>query len=102
MIITDLLFNLPSESDNYREVTIKMEISQTIKLPDFTQRELEVLHRIASGETRKQIAEELGVKYTTIDNYMRSIFRLLGLHHQVELVLWAQNHKYGKVEAVNG
>jgi len=69
---------------------------ETIKLPDFTQRELDVIHLIAHAYTRQKVADALSISYKTVDTYMCSIFKKAGLHHQIELIAFAQVNGYGK------
>lgn len=73
---------------------IAMEMIQTTKLPDFTQRELDVVRLIAKTYTRQRVADTLGISYNTVDSYMHSIFKKVGLHRQIELIAFAQENGY--------
>jgi two-component system, NarL family, response regulator DevR len=56
---------------------------------DLTERELEVLNRLASGATNKVIAAELFLSVNTIRNYVQSILTKLDAHSKLEAVATA-------------
>jgi len=45
-----------------------------------TQREREVLHRIASGDTNKEIAARFGISPRTVETHRESLMEKLGIH----------------------
>jgi DNA-binding NarL/FixJ family response regulator len=49
-------------------------------LDRLTQREREVLHRIASGDTNKEIAARFGISPRTIETHRESLMDKLGIH----------------------
>jgi len=79
-----------------------METIQANKLPNFTPRELDVIQLLAHFKTRKQISACLSITYDTVDSYMHSIFKKVGLHKQVELIAFANENGFGKDEVING
>ncbi len=44
-----------------------------------TSREVEILQRVTSGLTNRQLAEELGVSTRTVDAHLRSVYAKLGV-----------------------
>jgi DNA-binding CsgD family transcriptional regulator len=44
-----------------------------------TAREIEILRRVTSGLTNRQLAEELGVSTRTVDAHLRSVYAKLGV-----------------------
>jgi DNA-binding NarL/FixJ family response regulator len=61
-------------------------------LPIFTplsDREIEVLERIASGGSNKEIADSLGISTQTVKNHISSILRKLSLNDRTQAVLFA-------------
>jgi DNA-binding CsgD family transcriptional regulator len=56
--------------------------SVTTGLARLTEREREVLHRAAHGETNAQIAADLGVTVHAVKFHLGSIFRKLGVHNR--------------------
>jgi len=55
-------------------------------------RELEVMRRIAQGEGLVQIAESLHLSPKTVTTYRARIMEKMGLHNNVELVRYAMEH----------
>ena len=53
---------------------------------DLTSRELEVVRLLLSNGRVSSIAKQLGISPHTVRNHLRSIFRKLGVHSQVELI----------------
>jgi DNA-binding NarL/FixJ family response regulator len=52
-------------------------------------REIEVLERIASGGSNKEIADSLGISTQTVKNHISSILRKLSLNDRTQAVLFA-------------
>jgi len=57
-----------------------------------TPREREILGRIASGATYKEVAQALHVSENTIKFYMRKILDKLHLQRRAQVVAWAARH----------
>jgi DNA-binding NarL/FixJ family response regulator len=57
--------------------------------PPPSERELEVLERIARGGSNREIAEELGISTQTVKNHISSILRKLSLSDRTQAVLYA-------------
>ena len=57
-----------------------------------SRRELEVLRRVAAGQTARQIAADLQLSEKTIATYRSRLTDKLGLSTNVELALYAQRH----------
>lgn len=51
-----------------------------------SQREIEILHRLASGLSAKQIAQELIVSIGTVKTHTKSIYRKLDVHSRLQAV----------------
>ncbi len=62
-----------------------------------TDREFQVLGRLASGATNREIARELGVSVKTIDAHRLNLLAKLGLRNNAELTKFAVRH--GLVQA---
>jgi DNA-binding NarL/FixJ family response regulator len=58
-------------------------------LDELTKREVEVLRLVASGYKNSQIAEAMTVTEQAVKNYIRRIFKKLGVETRVEAVLYA-------------
>jgi two-component system nitrate/nitrite response regulator NarL len=57
-----------------------------------TPRELEVVTRVASGESNKQIGEALNMRENTVKHHLTSIFDKTGVFSRLELAVFAMNH----------
>lgn len=60
-----------------------------VLFPPPSDRELEVLERIARGGSNKEIADELGISTQTVKNHISSILRKLSLSDRTQAVLYA-------------
>jgi DNA-binding CsgD family transcriptional regulator len=56
----------------------------SIQLQSLTQREREILRRVAAGASSRDIAGELGISYTTVRTHIRSLGRKLDVHSKLE------------------
>ncbi|MEW6475211.1 MAG: response regulator transcription factor [Actinomycetota bacterium] len=54
--------------------------------PSLTQREYEVLRRVAMGETNPEIAEALGLSRNTVKTYLQTALQKLGVRNRVEAI----------------
>ncbi|HLO58889.1 MAG TPA: response regulator transcription factor [Bacteroidales bacterium] len=59
-----------------------------------TKREIEVLARIALGETNEKIAEKLHVSTTTVRTHRANLLNKTGCGNTASLVMYAIKHKY--------
>jgi two-component system NarL family response regulator len=57
--------------------------------PRLTERELEVLSRVAEGMSNREIADVLEISENTVKNHVRNILEKLHLHSRMEAVLYA-------------
>ncbi|MDZ7733706.1 MAG: response regulator transcription factor [Acidimicrobiia bacterium] len=55
--------------------------------PRLTDRELQVLEKVAEGLSNRRIAEELEISENTVKNHVRNILEKLHLHSRMEAVL---------------
>ena len=69
---------------------------RAVLLGRLSRREREVLTRLAAGASNREIAEQLGVRYTTVRSYVRAVIEKLDSHSALEAV--AHAHAYGLVE----
>ena len=59
------------------------------RVSKLTPRELEVLQHIASGHSKKQIAQKLHISVNTVDNHSNHLMAKLDIHDRVALTRWA-------------
>ena len=81
----------PMDSDIARKVVQSFQRggNQTIpgdELSELSEREMEVLSRLAQGRLSKEIADELGISIHTVNTYLRRIYEKLHVHSRAEAV----------------
>lgn len=59
-----------------------------------TPRECEILSRVASGETNKQIAQRLVIAENTVKNHIKNLLEKLQLDNRVQLAAYAVRHGF--------
>jgi DNA-binding NarL/FixJ family response regulator len=61
---------------------------------DLTTRELQVLERVAEGLQNKEIAQQLEVALSTVENHLKAIFVKLAVSNRTEAarVYWREHH----------
>jgi DNA-binding NarL/FixJ family response regulator len=71
------------------------DIQQPARLPheNLSPRELEVMRRIARGQSLKEIAADLGLSVKTIGTYHIRLLKKMGLDSDVDLARYAIRHK---------
>lgn len=57
-----------------------------------TRRERQVLERLVAGESTADLAQFLGVRYSTARTHIQNVLTKLGVHSKVEAVVFALNH----------
>jgi len=62
-------------------------------LKDLTPTELRVLRLIAQRKTSKEVAEQLFVSYSTVENHRHSICQKLNIHSKNGLMMFALEHR---------
>ena len=63
--------------------------------PELTDRERELLHHIARGETNEEIAEELVISLKTVRNHVSSIFNKLQVADRTQAAIRAREAGFG-------
>ena len=82
-VLAEVLYELPLPARSRRRPTTRSPLSE---------RELEVLRRLAGGRVPKQIAADLGLSPSTIRNHLHRIYRRLGAADRTQAVLIAREH----------
>jgi two-component system, NarL family, response regulator DevR len=59
---------------------------------DLSDREMDVLVRLARGKTNAEIAELLNLSEKTVGNYISTMFEKLHLNNRIELAAYAYEH----------
>jgi len=69
------------------------EIGETPTHENLSDREMQVLHEIASGKTVSEIAKEFSLSVNTISTYRLRILEKLALHNNAELTRYAIDNR---------
>ncbi|MFN8316164.1 MAG: LuxR C-terminal-related transcriptional regulator [Chitinophagales bacterium] len=64
----------------------KNQLTTTVKEPTLSERELEVLHSIATGKSSKTIALELFISTNTIEAHRKQILKKMAAKNMVEAI----------------
>ncbi|SFC13279.1 two component transcriptional regulator, LuxR family [Marinospirillum celere] len=83
---------LPSHSIRQTDLEITSKEPQPLAWQQLTKKQLEVLERMALGESNKQIAWHLNIAETTVKGHVAAIMSKLGIKNRVHLALTAQKH----------
>jgi two-component system, NarL family, response regulator DegU len=95
-VINEVMFDEPKVAarilnqfrDIDRGVTTAEEVNFAVFSP-LSEREIEVLDKIAGGSSNKEIAEGLGISTQTVKNHISSILRKLSLNDRTQAVIYA-------------
>lgn len=95
-VINDVVFEEPKVASRlltqFRSLPADLLTSPDAEFPLLTplsDREIEVLERIAAGGSNKEIADALGISTQTVKNHISSILRKLSLNDRTQAVLYA-------------
>ncbi|MDP9311697.1 MAG: response regulator transcription factor [Chloroflexota bacterium] len=95
-VINEVMFDEPKVAqrilsqfrDLNRGVTTEADVDFSLFSP-LSDREIEVLERIASGSANKEIADTLSISTQTVKNHISSILRKLSLNDRTQAVIYA-------------
>ncbi len=95
-LINDVMFEEPKVAqriltqfrDLNRDVVTEADIDFSLFSP-LSEREIEVLEKIAAGNSNKEIADALGISTQTVKNHISSILRKLSLNDRTQAVIYA-------------
>jgi len=59
-----------------------------------TERERQIVQRVAQGKSNKLVARELGITEGTVKVHIKRLLRKLTLHSRVDIAVWAVEHGY--------
>ena len=62
------------------------------KDPQLSQREREILLRLAEGESNKQIARLCNITESTVKVHLKAILRKITVHNRTQAAIWADHH----------
>ena len=108
-VINDVVLDEPKVASRllsqFRNLPQDVSTTPDADFPLFTplsDREIEVLERIAQGGSNKEIADHLGISTQTVKNHISSILRKLSLNDRTQAVLYALRRGWIETpEAIN-
>ncbi len=95
-VINDVIFDEPKVAQRIltqfrnlnREIATESDVDFSLFSP-LSEREIEVLEKIAAGQSNKEIADALGISTQTVKNHISSILRKLSLNDRTQAVIYA-------------
>ena len=60
----------------------------TMGWDELSPRQQEIMLYLARGRTNQEIANELGLKLSTVRNNIANVYEILGLSNRVQALLW--------------
>lgn len=107
-VINDVMFEEPKVAqriltqfrDMNRDVVTEAEVDFSLFSP-LSEREIEVLEKIAGGSSNKEIADALGISTQTVKNHISSILRKLSLNDRTQAVIYALRRGWIETPAPN-
>jgi DNA-binding NarL/FixJ family response regulator len=70
--------------------------AMSLRRPELTGREIEILGLVGEGKTSKEIADDLFISENTVRNHVRNVLDKLGMKSRFEAVNWA--YREGLIE----
>jgi len=67
--------------------------SKLQSVSELSPREREVFLRLLEGAKMRDIADELGIKTSTVNGYCREIYRTLGVNSKAQLIIQYAGHR---------
>ena len=85
------------QNKNYPSKQLKMDDSEKLGcISNLTPREKETYLLLLKGYTLKEVAEQLGIKYSTVNTYMTALYKKLFVNSRAELIINYRNLEESK------
>jgi DNA-binding NarL/FixJ family response regulator len=78
---------------NFRRDVVSERIRQKKELPNFTEREMEVLELICKGYSNNKIGEKLFISNRTVERHKSNLINKTETNNTINLILFAIRHK---------
>lgn len=77
----------PQEPARKKPEPIQSPDERNARMEALTPREKQVLEHLLEGKKMREIAEMLGIKFTTVSFHMTSLYKKLEVHDRTQLIL---------------
>ena len=69
-------------------MSARLSPEPTMTWDDLSPRQREIMLCLARGSSNQEIADDLGLKLSTVRNNIAAVYELLGLSNRVQALLW--------------
>ena len=69
-------------------MTARIVPEQSMVWSDLSPRQQEIMLCLARGNSNQEIADDLGLKLSTVRNNIAAVYEMLGLSNRVQALLW--------------
>lgn len=69
-------------------MTSRLKWNTTVSWHDLTPRQQEIMLSLARGMSNQEIADDLGIKLSTVRNNIAAVYDWLGFTNRVQALLW--------------
>ncbi len=90
MVVRDFIVSKTDISED-KAVALISSDRTAVRETKLTNREIGVLRSVADGSSTAEIAEELGISPSTVENHMQHVLEKLNVHSRLEAVLRAEH-----------
>jgi DNA-binding NarL/FixJ family response regulator len=80
--------------------TYALDAEQSVGAAALTPREWEILQHITQGKSNSEIADQLALSKTTVQNYVSNIYTKLGIATRAQAILYAMRNKLVDINEV--
>jgi DNA-binding NarL/FixJ family response regulator len=74
-------------------MTSRVKWNDAITWGDLTERQQDIMLCLAKGMSNQEIADNLGIKLSTVRNNIAAIYEWLGLTNRVQALLWVLSNE---------
>ena len=83
-----------------RQVTARSDDGETARFSGFSDREMQILACLVTGDQNKQIANALKISDGTVKVHLKAILKKLRVQNRTQAAIWAMNHGISRNLAV--
>jgi DNA-binding NarL/FixJ family response regulator len=93
--------SLPMVIEALRKFVPRQNGSAPRKDFGLTQRELEIVGRVANGASNKEVGQKFSISERTVKHHLTNVFDKLGVSSRLELAVFAREHRLVNTEVDN-